>query len=89
MSYRFKNENFSGYRIHYGISSIPEKNLFETSSGMEGFFEEGNGGTYIHDSLRNRFFLEWLLGEAGIEGDLEGSEGSVLNEILRREVDFL
>ena len=89
VEYDFEGENFSGYRIHYGESEISGKNLFESSSGMEGFFEEGIGGTYIHDSLRNKVFLNWLFGEAGIEADLGGSCSSKLKEILREEVDFL
>ena len=87
--YSFEGENFSGYRIHYGDSEIKEQNLFETESGREGFFEDGVGGTYIHDSLRNKVFLEWLLGEAGLETDLDGSRGSELKEVLREEVGFL
>lgn len=88
VSYSFKGENFSGYRIHYGDSEIFRENLFETGSGIEGFFEDGVGGTYIHDSLRNKVFLKWLLGESGIKADLEGSNGSELKNILREEVDF-
>jgi adenosylcobyric acid synthase len=83
VDYGFQGENFSGYRIHYGESEIPERNLFETSSGAEGFFSDGVGGTYIHDALRNEDFLEWILGEAGIEEDFSRSAASELREILR------
>ncbi len=89
VEYSFEGENFSGYRIHYGESDISGKNLFETGSGREGFFDDGIGGTYIHDSLRNRVFLKWLLAEARVEPEFSGSSGSELKDILREEVDLL
>jgi adenosylcobyric acid synthase len=86
--YGFRGENFSGYRIHYGESEISGENLFETSSGREGFFENGIGGTYIHDALRNEEFLEWLLERAGLEAEFSCSDASELREILRDEVSL-
>jgi adenosylcobyric acid synthase len=86
--YGFQGQDFSGYRIHYGDSKLFGKNLFETSSGGEGFYENGFGGTYIHDALRNEDFLEWLLERAGLEGEFSGSDASELGEILREEVSL-
>jgi adenosylcobyric acid synthase len=87
VDYRFQGESFSGYRIHYGDSEISGEDLFETSSGEEGTFENGVGGTYIHDVLRNQEFLDWLLDQAGSEAEFSGLSPSELREILRDEVN--
>jgi adenosylcobyric acid synthase len=51
VEYRFHGENFSGYRIHYGDSKLSGRNLFETSSGREGFLRtESVGPTYTKRS---------------------------------------
>ncbi|MFB6116659.1 MAG: cobyric acid synthase [Candidatus Nanosalina sp.] len=89
VNYSFNGEDLTGYCIHYGESDITDENLFEISSRTEGYFENGVGGTYIHDSLRNQVFLQWLLAEAGIEAEFSGSSGSELKRILREEVEFL
>jgi len=88
IDYEFQNNNYGGYRIHYGETDISNENLFKVNDSMEGFFEDGIGGTYIHDSLRNKEFLNWLLEKAGIDSETSGKDASEIKEKLRKVVDF-
>ncbi|WP_414838277.1 cobyric acid synthase [Candidatus Nanosalina sp. VS9-1] len=87
VKYGFSGEKYTGYRIHYGNSDVPDQNLFSLEDGNEGVYQSGVGGTYIHDSLNNRKFLEFLLDEAGIEASGSACDASEIKNILRESLD--
>ena len=87
VEYGFSGENYEGYRIHYGNSEIRDQNLFQLADGKEGVYRSGIGGTYIHDSLNNREFLDFLLSEAGLEASKQGSDASEIKTVLRDVLD--
>lgn len=83
VEYSFSGEKFEGYRIHYGDSNIRDQNLFQIGEENEGIYGSGVGGTYIHDSLSNRDFLEFLLNEADLQASEKGSDASEIKSILK------